>query len=503
MESSTSSKIFSKYSCTTVTIFAQENESDFTGFIKKISHDRAIIITCAHNILLTIEEENVTEVLTQLCGTFTNVIKKNSNRRRNVNVSLGILGMDISADIAILFTYLPSEIDKSKNIFSGFKFNKKNRVLKWGDSINFPRGNPVYCIGYSYGNGLDAYSGNCSNNNFVYDPENVNYPNLTNQFLTSLNVEAGSSGAAVLSGKGKIIGMIGWKKINNNYIGGPSEFTLKRIFNILLKLNPIKNIKGFYQGVNFDGKTGSGWLGLLSFSFLNSKNATILKNQYPELIGTEKILQAEGIVVNSFAEDGKYNIPKIPLNHLLNLNTKMEEPLMINDIILEVDGKKINYLFNNNIINASAYYDINARPILKVFRPSNQKYYTFQAKPVPFPLELEVVSSDDTIKLLSTSVQYSHIIASQDENNDKIAYLYFKKTINGVITNWVSTIFSDYFRPNASQFFSERRFYLKSTIYEKENTDLKWKHTCKYYGDANGKNSEIVTFNTSYNFQTY
>jgi hypothetical protein len=513
---SISAKIFKKYLNTVVTIYSSEDESDFTGFIKKIKNNRAIIITCAHNVLIknkSVDGEYIvsTNPLPFLCGTFTNILEKGSNVKKNINCSLGILGMDISADIAVLFTYLPSEITSEDNIFYGFKFSKKNLTLKWGDSILFPIGNPVYCIGYSYGNGLDAYSGNCSNNNFIYDPENENYSNLTNQFLTTLSVEQGSSGSPILSEDGKILGMIAWKKINNNYIGGSSQFTLKRVFDILLDINNINTIDKNFIFKNFNGSTGSGWTGLTSFNFVNSKTVSILTNLNNELIGNKQLSKGEGIIVLSIPKDGTYGIEKIPLNHVLNLKTNEEESIKVNDIILEINGKKINYNKNIELINSSVYYNLNNKPIFKVFRPSNLKYYTFQCNATPFPNELEILSSDNTIKLLTTPAlsytKYNKFDFFKNEYRMKIASIFTEKDGRKFIS-WNS--FNEFgigtfniidpYNDEFENFIPNKKFYFNGLFNKNINFGRKPFKTYDYQFvgvDSNNYVSDIILINSN------
>jgi len=437
MENSTAAKIFNKYVNTSVTLYSSGINSNYTGFIKDIINGRAIVVTCAHCILF---EEGTNNSIIQpaypICGSFNGVTSKGSSRKKNVNVSLGVLGMDVSSDIAVLFTYLPCEVNAEKNILFGFEFCKDNRILKWGDSINFTRGNNVYSIGYSYANGLDMYSGTCTNNNFIYNPDDASYSNLRDQFLTSLNVETGSSGAAVLSNKGKILGIIAWKKnTGNNYIGGASQFTLSASYTKILKLNPVKNISGFYEGQNFNGKTGSGWTGLLSFQYLNSKSAIELLQQYPEYVGSKRIQKAEGIVLTGIAPDTSYGVEKVPLNHALNLNTNTIEPILPFDIVLKVNNQEVSYFGSNQQIGSAVYYDVNTIVLLNIFRPSNGKYYNFKVIPVAYPSQLEYVSIDSSITLISTNIQLKLTI---EVISNRTQFKFSFTDTNGIVKTWYS-----------------------------------------------------------------
>jgi S1-C subfamily serine protease len=431
----TDSKFFTNYVSTAVTINSRYLNSDlqvvnsnFTGFIKKFVDGRAIIITCAHGLLLNdgvkpILQQNSSNIIPvqiqfPLSGTFNGVYKKGSSRKRNVNVSLGMLGMDVIADIAVLFSYLPSEIDsitsinrqnninlnQNSNVLFGFNFSDRNKSLKWGNSMNFIAGNPVFCIGDAYANGIDMNDGVCSNNDFVYSPDNPAYTNLTDQFLSSLNVEQGTSGGAVLSKEGKILAIVAWRKTTGgNYVGGASQYTLQRSYEKIRKLNPIKNISGFYIGTNFQGSTGKGWVGLTVYQFMNSQTATELALSFPSL-DIKVFENAEGILLTQVLSDGSYGVPQIPMNHAYNLNTHQYESILVNDIILEVNGNKINYFSSNQQINSSIYYNKNNKIVYKIYRPSNNQYYNFELTPVPFPNQLEYVATDPSLSLITDRI---------------------------------------------------------------------------------------------------
>jgi len=442
MDSQVADQIYQKYLSATVTINSYSIQSTFTGFIKEIINNRAIIITCAHGLLFNegvnknsnnlnntenLDNENKpVSIMYPLNGSFTNVYAKGCKNKTNTIVSLGVLGMDVNADIAILFTYLPSEIDEDNNIFFGFKFSSRNLTLKWGNSLNFKQGKFVYCIGDSYADGVDVAIGLSSNNSFIYAPGNSGYSNLTNQFLSSLNVDQGTSGAAVLSNRGKILGIVAWRKLTGgNYVAGASQFVLQRVYDLIRKLNPIDSINGFYQGFNFNGTTGTGWVGLTAFSFMDSNTAMNLITQFGSQ-NSEIIQKSQGIYLNEIIPDGTYGISEIPINHALNLDTHQYEALKVNDIILEVNDIPI-YSTNSTKINASIYYGESKTVKYKVYRYSEDKYYNFLLTAIPFPKELNYVSVDSTIKLISDvqSLEIQNIFIYTLANNTKQAKVIF------------------------------------------------------------------------------
>ena len=78
-----------------------------------------------------------------------------------------------------------------------------------------------------------------------------------------------------------------------------------------------------------------------------------------------------------------------------------------NDIILEVNGKAIEYTQPSFYINFDAYYNVHAKVIIKIYRPCTGKYMTFKVIPDKFPSALNFVSIDPSLKLVSnTSATY-------------------------------------------------------------------------------------------------
>jgi len=390
----------SQHSIVSIDAISKNKTSTGSGWIHSIVNGRIIVITCAHLILKDSSDPN-SKPLTTISCSVSNALKKGSNKKTNICVKLSVLGMDINADIAVLVSY------KSNEDNFGFDFSSRNCHLNFGDSINTSLGTSVYIISNEYGYGLSMSSGICTDNSIVYALENPNYTNYLPQFISSVDCAEGSSGSPVLvyNQKPEIVGMVAWRKINNgNYVGGPNQRTIQASVEKILYLNPvckIQNINSFIYK-NFDGKTGCGFLGIGSYIPINNVQVLDLAEKYP-LYKSNKL---KGVRILSLSKtditiEGSriINAKNITKNNILN-----ENGLKIDDIILSLNNVKVGFYDTFEKINFSSYYNIKAKCIAEVLRPSTGEKMVFEIIPDEYPSELNLVSVDPTIKLISSTI---------------------------------------------------------------------------------------------------
>ena len=106
-----------KYAIINMVSINEEGKSSttFSGWIQDVKDGRIFVITCAHNVL----KNNISEPSYPL---FSGTIE-NANGVKNIGISLNLLGMDVSADIAVLYSIKPCE--QTSNNPLGFLFNEK------------------------------------------------------------------------------------------------------------------------------------------------------------------------------------------------------------------------------------------------------------------------------------------------------------------------------------------------------------------------------------------
>ena len=101
-----------------------------TGFIVDVIPNRIIVLTCAHNILIN---KRVSDVYPTISASVTGAYQSGSCIRNDqpIAVSLRLLIPSISADIAALYSILPSEETPDSSM--GYRVGKPTRRLEWAN----------------------------------------------------------------------------------------------------------------------------------------------------------------------------------------------------------------------------------------------------------------------------------------------------------------------------------------------------------------------------------
>lgn len=142
-----------------------------SGWIQDVIDERIIVVTCAHLVLQDDGVELPIIPKTSISCTVTNAIPKGEKIGKNIAVSLKILGMDISADIAVLYSLKECE-ENTQNPFT-FNFSSRNETLEWGNSSKVTFGSNVYVISNAYGTGLSMTTGTIADNDLVFRRKSV------------------------------------------------------------------------------------------------------------------------------------------------------------------------------------------------------------------------------------------------------------------------------------------------------------------------------------------
>jgi hypothetical protein len=386
-----------------------------SGWIVDIIDDRAIIITCAHSILQNKglipanTSETVVSVNTQISCTINNAIEKRTNKQKNICVSLGVLGMDIPSDIAVLFTYKPNETDSTVNLF-GFLFSTQTIRLNFGQ---LPKnGTSIGMIDNLFNIGTSMNTGTYSDNNFILAPGNTNFNNYMPQFLAGMNVDVGSSGSPIIiadqnnTKPGLVVGIASYTKVTGGqYVGGSNVLTLKKSYNKIMKLNNkgIINLNNdselfSYTPINFDGTTGAGYLGITSYFYVNDQTNRILLQNYPAFAPFAS--NVEGLVITNISTTSF--IEGSTVYNAVEVNTGFVG-IFVNDIVLKVNDVKVG-LYESGNINFDAYYKASKPVILDILRPSTGEKLKFKVIPDIWPAANEFISTDDSLITLITSI---------------------------------------------------------------------------------------------------
>ena len=371
----------------------------FSGWVQEVKDQRIFVITCAHNLLV-----NAT---TLPAYPYFAATIENANNKSNIAVSLRLLGFDISADIAVLYSIKPSEQTIKEPL--GFKFSSSQASLDFNQSkaaqnVSLIPGTPVYCISNIYANGLVMTTGFMQDDDVIYNTASAQYTNYTDQLISTLTVSDGSSGAPVLvydNGAGSVVGMVAFTKKVDNFTGGPNVKTLQYVYKKLIKLN-----KDFKQ-INFNGKTGKGYIGITNYNIVDEYVLTMLTQKYKAFNESKYRNEANGVIL--LALNNKDMI--IPNSRVQNAIPYYKEGKKYKyknikkgikpfDIVLEVNGAKVGIFDDNGSLNNEEYFKAGKKIILKVLRPETAEIIYFKVLCDQYPANLEKVSIDDSIRLV-------------------------------------------------------------------------------------------------------
>ena len=384
-----------------------------TGFIVDIVQNRLIVITDAHNIL--IDREYMSRANAPIItATVTNAYRMGSKIKNEIPivVSLKILGVNISADLAVLYSVLPTEEIKAE--LFGYAFSEKTQKLRWSNRPVL-YGETVYCLGNQYGSNLCMLTGNCADNNLIYLPESTQYTNNIQQIVTTLSATTGSSGAPMLYydnvlKSGVVCGIVQWTKIDNDYTGGLNVFSLFSSYMKIYNLN-ISNRSINLHRLNYEGLTGKGFSGISTYIHVNNVVVHFLCKKYPKFNQSEYRNQSNGIMIGSFSSTPRV-IPDSRVMDAINIcecdylkqNTTAlpisSDRVKVGDIIMEINGEKLGDEGQDKRLSDIIYYNSGKTMFIKCLRPttSSVQYYRFIVD--QYPAELEYVSTDPTIDLI-------------------------------------------------------------------------------------------------------
>ena len=380
-----------------------------TGFIIDVKEKRLIIITSAHLILDQDGKRYPTKINIPITAAVNNVIKCGSHTKRNISVNLFVLGMDISADIAVLATYRKKERDPENEIYFGFDFSSRNSHLCFGDSKKTLIGTQVWTLSNAYASGICQSTGIIHDNNLVYATNSANYKNQTSQISTSMNVDEGSSGAPIViykNSKVLVVGLLSWilKNDAGNFVGGVSQKQLEKSYNKILKLNALNKVEQPYQNINFDAETGKGFLGIESYVPNNEKALQILNTKYPIFAKSKYFSLNEGFVLLSFTDEAivPLQIENSRVTNAKNMSTGLRTGLQVDDILLKVNDVAVNLYLDPEYVTFDSYNNQNKIIQMEIIRPSTAEKMCFEVISDKYPQNYEVVSESDKIELIST-----------------------------------------------------------------------------------------------------
>jgi S1-C subfamily serine protease len=380
-----------------------------TGFIINVKEKRLIIITSAHLILDQDGKRYPTKINIPITAAVNNVIKSGSHTKRNISVNLFVLGMDISADIAVLATYRKKERDQENEIYFGFDFSSRNDHLCFGDSKKTLIGTQIWTLSNAYAAGICQSTGIIHDNNLIYATNSSNYINQTSQISTSMNIDEGSSGAPIViykNSKVLVVGLLSWLLKNDagNFVGGVSQKQLEKSYNKILKLNPLNNIVQPYENINFDGETGKGFLGIETYVPNNEKELQILNTKYSIFSKSKYSSLNEGFVLLSFTDENivPLQIPNSRVKNAKNMSTGLRTGLQVDDILLKVNDRAVNLYLDPEYVTFHSYNDYKKKIKMEIIRPSTAEKMCFEVISDKFPQKYEIVSESNKIELIST-----------------------------------------------------------------------------------------------------
>ncbi len=452
----------------------------FTGWVHQVKNKRIFVICCAHSLLQNSGTTfPVVPISNMILGNVTNAIRSGKEEKNNISVTFGILGMNISADIAVLFSYTEEEANNENGIF-GFNFSSKTKFLKFGDENLITPGTKLYCINDSFGSPDVGLSIGYINQTAVIFSPGPNYTNNTGTIISNLTVAPGASGSPILvlmDNKIRVIGMVNWQNSTNpGFIGGASQSLLENSYNEIAKLNNIffqdhtcNNIILPYVFVNFTGETGKGFLGVGGFVPVQDTTLVYLNTTYPAFAASKYSNLSDGVLIKNFS-----SFPIVPPGTGISNATDCEgNTVQPDDIILSINGVKVGYTNRNIVIQSAIYFNAGGIVKLKILRPSTIQKLKFDVVISQYPPELEYVSTDPTITLLSDSVTSGSLhlkcLSVSNPNTglraDGAGSYYFKSGIdtpiqlNGTL-NWNTPLYIIYIEPSLAAGFPDTTFYL-------------------------------------------
>lgn len=385
----------------------------YSGWIQDVKHGRIFVITCAHNVL---QNQSTMPTYPYFAATIENAQSKHGGA--NIGVSLRILGLDVSADIAVLYSILPCE--QTVNEPLGFKFSCKQAHLTFNQSraaqnVRLTPGTPVYAISNIYDNGLIMTTGFLQDDDVIYNSLSLTYTNFTDQLISSLSVSSGSSGAPVLMydtqlKAGSVIGMVSFTKIADNFTGGANVIVLENVYKKLIELNTNDFHLNCEVPTNFNGKTGKGYIGVANYDVVDEFILTTLTKKYPKFNESCHRNKANGIIILNINNNDitikcsriQNAIPYVydSCSGKFKYDSCMPRGIQQFDIVLAVEGVNVGIYDNDASLNNAEYFKAGCKITLKVLRPSTDEIIYFRVLCDEYPANLEYVSIDSSIKLV-------------------------------------------------------------------------------------------------------
>lgn len=385
-------------------------KSNGTGFIVCTINQKILVLTTAHNMLDKYGELN--SPTHSISATVSGVYKANSKTKTTIVVSLFIVAMDISADIALLCSVTPDEINNLNPY--GYRFSNRTKKVIWGNNVR--EGETVFCIGNLYGNGLSTIIGNCAKDNIIYGTELSGYTNPVRQTVFNLAVSTGGSGGAVFCfdknlKKAVVCGIIQvGKKDNSSYTFGTNVNSLYHIYKKLYSLNISKGLINTNR-LNFDESTNKGFLGISKHSYVGAGVLNSLAKKYQKFRNIKHVNSIKGVSIESFSDTPlivsnsrvqyAVNISKKDyLNKNKNATTVSQNVIQVEDIIMEINSKKLGTGNQYAKLVDFEYYHKNSTVFIKCLNPAKGFISYYKCIVDGFPPSLEIISVEPSIQVL-------------------------------------------------------------------------------------------------------
>jgi len=180
-----------------------EPRSMSTGFITDIVDNRIIICTSAHSLLLNYNDTK-SLFYNSFCCDVTGVYQQGMQQpnERPITVSIKILGVDMSADFAILYSIKQNEEYQFNPL--GYNFSSRNTTFTFF-AVALQIDTHVYSFVNMYASNISMINGIIVDNNIIYSPHTIHYVNYVAHSVTILPANGGVSGVPVIinnNGKG-------------------------------------------------------------------------------------------------------------------------------------------------------------------------------------------------------------------------------------------------------------------------------------------------------------